>query len=135
MDAWQEIPTAREIELFQAMPGNSALLLPDAPIFTIVAVTESYLEISGRHRADLIGKGLFAAFPNTPDDPEETSVKRLRASLEQAISIKEPHRLPLHRYDIPMPNGSFDERWWSAVNRPVLDESGKCFTSSILQKM
>jgi PAS domain S-box-containing protein len=124
MDISQPILSSREIELFQAMPGNCAMLLPDAPTFTIAAVTGGYLEISGRHRDDLIGKGLFAAFPNTPDDPEETSVKRLRASLEQAISSKESHCLPLHRYDIPMPNGSFDERWWSAVNRPVLDESG-----------
>ncbi|HZF63792.1 MAG TPA: PAS domain-containing protein, partial [Chitinophagaceae bacterium] len=125
MDTRQEILTAREIELFQAMPGNSALLLADAPSFTIAAVTEGYLEIAGRNRNDLIGKGLFAAFPNSPDDPEETSEKRLRASLEQAITNKEPHRLPLHRYDITTDDGSFDERWWSAVNSPVLDGNGK----------
>jgi len=125
MDILQPILTSREIELFQAMPGNSALLLPDAPHFTIAAVTDGYLEISGRLRDGLIGIGLFTAFPNTPDDPAETSVKRLRASLEQAIITKEPDRLPLHRYDIPMADGSYDERWWSTVNRPVLDESGK----------
>lgn len=77
---------------FQALPGNSALLLPDPPTFTIAAVTEGYLQVSGRHREELIGKGLFAAFPASSDDPEQSTHKGLRDSLEQVLLKKEPHR-------------------------------------------
>ncbi|MDQ3847038.1 MAG: PAS domain-containing protein, partial [Bacteroidota bacterium] len=75
-------------------------------------------------KEELIGRGLFEAFPNPPDDPELTSEKRLRASLEYTIAHKEPHRLPVHRYDITNADGSFEERYWSAVNKPVLNEDG-----------
>jgi PAS domain S-box-containing protein len=113
------------LSVFQSIPGNIALLLPDAPVYTIIATTDGYLRISGRSKEELIGKGLFEAFPNPPDDPNLTSEKRLRASLEHTVKLKEPHRLPLHRYDIYTADGFFDERYWSAVNKPVLNEAGE----------
>lgn len=112
------------IDLFKAMPGNSALLLPDAPRFTIVAVTDDYIKTSGQSMEELIGKGLFEAFPNAPDDPAQTGVKQLQASLEEVLCKREAHRLPLHRYDLLKTDGSFEERYWSSVNKPVLGEDG-----------
>ena len=120
-------PNAIDLQLFEAMPGSSALLLPDAPRFTILAVTVDYAKTSGRTKEAFIGKGLFEAFPTPPDDPEETSIKRLRASLEQALLAKEPQCLPLHRYDIPTADGSFKERYWSAINKPLVNERGEVY--------
>jgi PAS domain S-box-containing protein len=114
-----------DLQLFQAMPGNSALLLPDAPHFTIIAASEGFFETSGRSFEELVGKGLFEAFPNPPGDEENTSENRLRDSLQQVLQKKDPHSLPLHRYDIPLDNGSFTERYWSTVNKPVLNEAGE----------
>ncbi|HYC28612.1 MAG TPA: PAS domain-containing protein, partial [Chitinophagaceae bacterium] len=114
-----------DLRLFEAMPGNSLLLLPDQPRFTIIAVTEDYYHTAGKSKQELIGKGLFEAFPNSPGDPELTGEKTLRASLEYAFTHKETHHLPVHRYDVGKADGSFEERYWTAVNKPVLDESGE----------
>jgi PAS domain S-box-containing protein len=114
-----------DVAMFSAMPGNSVLLLPDAPVFTIIAATEGYYKTSGRDATELLGKGLFEAFPNTPDDPEKTSEKRLRSSLDYVVIQKETHQLPIHRYDIINADGSFEERYWSAENKPVFSKSGE----------
>jgi signal transduction histidine kinase len=112
-----------DLRVFGAMPGNSALLLPDTPTFTIAAVTNGYVQNSNKRREELVGKGLFEAFPVANDEEHETSEKQLRYSLEYALLKKESHHLPLHRYDIPTTNGSFEGRYWSAVNTPVLNEN------------
>lgn len=110
--------------VFSNLSGSNVLVLPDAPFFTIVAVSHDYLKATGRNREELIGKGLFEAFPNNPDDPNQTSEKTVRASLEYALTHKEPHHLPLQRYDISKQDGTFEERYWLASNRPVLSEDG-----------
>lgn len=98
--------------------------MPDAPRFTILAVSDDYLYATKRTREELIGKGLFEAFPNNPDDPNKTSENTVRASLEFALHHKEPHFLPIQRYDIPTDDG-YEIRFWSASNRPVLAENGE----------
>lgn len=107
------------------MPGNCALLLPDAPRFTIVAVTDDYVKVSGKKREELVDTGLFEAFPNSPDDPDQASVKRLKESLEEVLLKKRSSTLPLHRYDIPTGVGKFDERYWSAINKPIIGDGGE----------
>jgi PAS domain S-box-containing protein len=111
--------------VFETMPGNSVLLLPDAPRFTIVSVTEGYLQSTQQARHELTGKGIFEAFPGNPEDPEFVGEKTVRASLEYVLSHKEPHQLPIQRYDIPAAGGGFEERYWAANNKPVLGENGK----------
>ncbi|HVG13673.1 MAG TPA: PAS domain S-box protein, partial [Chitinophagaceae bacterium] len=119
------VPSLIDSRVFQAMPGDSIVLLPDTPVFTIIAATGSYYTTSGRTEEELIGKGIFEAFPGPPDDPEHTGVLQLRGSLEKVIQQKTSDRMPLVRYDIENTDGSFDERYWSAVNKPVLDEDGE----------
>lgn len=110
--------------VFANLPGSHVAVLPDAPKFTITAASEGYLRDTARSRQELLGKGLFEAFPNNPDDPHRTSEKTVAASLEYALTHKEPHHLPLQRYDIAKKDGSFEERWWLATNKPVLNKDG-----------
>jgi hypothetical protein len=117
--------TSIDLQVFQAMPGNSIVLLPNTPVFTIVAATDDYYATSGRNREELINKGIFDAFPNPPHEPDHNGVKQLRTSLEKVIAQKTSDRLPLVRYDIENTDGRFDERWWSAVNKPVVGEDGE----------
>lgn len=58
--------------IFTTLPGSNVLVLPNAPIFTIVAVSNDYLQITGRDKEQLMGKGLFEVFPNNPEDPQQT---------------------------------------------------------------
>lgn len=111
--------------LFQASPAPFLVLSPDAPRFTIREVNDAYLAATMTVRGDLVGRGVFEAFPDNPDDPTVNGVSTLRASLERVLASRAPHALPGLKYDIARPDGSFEERWWSPVNSPVLNENGE----------
>ncbi|GAB3166964.1 PAS domain-containing protein [Telluribacter humicola] len=110
---------------FEVMPGNSALLLANPPTYTILAVTEDFVRTTHMQREDLMGKGFFEPFPESPDDPNSTGEKNIRASLDYVISHKVPHQLAVQRYDIPNSDGTFTEHYWRPEHRPVLNQEGE----------
>jgi PAS domain-containing protein len=55
-------------EFFNISPTPSLLLHIDWPKFTITDVNEAYLEATQTKREDLIGKGIFEAFPDNDSD-------------------------------------------------------------------
>lgn len=116
-------PDTPNLQLFSAMPGNSILLRPDAPAFTVVAATEGYLKMTGRHLSELVDKAFLQSFPNNPADPAKRSEKAARASLEHVLRHKEPQALTI-RYDIAGTSGRFEERHWQITNKPVLAKDG-----------
>lgn len=110
--------------LFNATPGNYLVLLPNVPDYTIIAVSDSYAQVTMTVREQLIGKKLFEAFPDNPDDPLATGVKNLSASLQHVMHYHEPHKMAIQKYDIPYPDGhGFEERYWSPLNTPVMNNS------------
>lgn len=115
----------REIRLFEGIPGNNVLVLNNPPHFTILGVTDSYLKETGKQRQQLIGKGMFEAFPANPDDETDTGETDLRRSFYEVISHKKAHHLPTQRYDVANTDGSFEERYWNASNTPILGDDGE----------
>lgn len=112
--------------IFDAAPGNFLLLAPDHPRFTILAVNDAYLHATNTIREEIIGRGIFEVFPDNPADPEATGVRNLAASLERALTRHVPDTMAVQKYDIPRPEGGpFEERFWSPINTPVLDEQGR----------
>ncbi|MBE1584000.1 PP2C family protein-serine/threonine phosphatase [Nonomuraea angiospora] len=109
--------------LFAATPSPCLVLDPD---LMIVDVNRAYLRATGRTAEDLIGRHIFDAFPDNPDDPCADSVKNLRASLHRVLAHREPDTMVLQKYDIPLADrpGAFEERWWSPINTPVLAPDG-----------
>ena len=120
------LPAPEDFQLlFEASPTPYLVLLPD---FTIVAVADSYLRATMTQRHDLIGKRLFEVFPDNPDDAEATGVRNLRNSLNRVVASLAPDQMPIQKYDIRRPEeegGSFEVRYWSPVNTPVLDSAGE----------
>ena len=111
--------------IFDATPGNYLLLSPD---LTIVGVNQCYLTATMTRRDEIVGRGLFEIFPDNPEDPNADGVRKLRASLEQVLTGKRPDRMPVQKYDIRRPEsegGGFEERYWSPLNTPVLDDRGE----------
>ena len=53
--------------LFETIPGQFIILLPDDPAFTVVAVSNAYLKAVNQSRDAIVGKGLFETFPAGPD--------------------------------------------------------------------
>src|SRR3954463_13259088 len=98
--------------LFEAVPTPFLVLRPDER-FTIVAVSDSYLRATLTTREGLVGRGLFDAFPDNPDDPDATGVRNLRASLGRVLANRAPDRMPIQKYDIAGSDGGFEERHWS----------------------
>ncbi|OIJ66601.1 PP2C family protein-serine/threonine phosphatase [Streptomyces mangrovisoli] len=109
--------------LFQATPSANLLL---DPALTIVDVNQAFLRVTGRSREDLMGQYLFDAFPDNPGNPEADGVHNLNASLQRVLTTGRMDTMVLQRYDIPVADrpGEFEERWWSPVNTPLLDEDG-----------
>ncbi|HYO10016.1 MAG TPA: PAS domain-containing protein, partial [Tepidisphaeraceae bacterium] len=110
--------------IFDAVPGPHLILRPDQR-FSIVAANDAYLQATRTTREGLIGRGIFEAFPDNPDYPTATGVSALRASLARVIAHRQAHTMAVQKYDIPHPDGGFEERYWSPVNTPVLGPSGE----------
>src|SRR5262249_25060111 len=111
--------------LFEAAPGLYLVLRPD---FSIVAVSEAYLQATMTNREDILGRGVFDVFPDNPDDPHADGVRNLRASLMRVLRDKVADNMPVQKYDIRRPaaeGGGYEVRYWSPVNSPVLGDDGE----------
>ncbi|MEJ7914182.1 MAG: PAS domain-containing protein, partial [Chitinophagaceae bacterium] len=75
-------------------------------------------------REQLVGKGIFEAFPTNTFDPTDTGAVDLSASLEEVMLNKAPHQLPIQRYDLKGADDSFTKRYWKVENVPILDSDG-----------
>lgn len=115
--------------LFESAPGLYAVLEPDSPRFTIVAVSDAYARATMTKREQILGRGLFEVFPDNPDDPRVTDARNLvAASLERVLETRAADAMAVQKHDIPMPEaegGGFAERWWGAVNSPVFGPDGE----------
>ncbi|WP_314172516.1 PP2C family protein-serine/threonine phosphatase [Streptomyces winkii] len=118
--------TGSEIDyaaLFAAMPSPKLVLDPK---LTIRDANRAYLRATGRSRDDLVGKYLFDAFPPNPSDPENDGPEKLASSLCRVLELRRTDTMALLKYDIPVAGrpGTFQERWWSPLNTPVLAPDG-----------
>jgi serine phosphatase RsbU (regulator of sigma subunit) len=108
--------------LFAAVPHPLLVLTPD---LVIVEANPAYCAILGRSREELLGRDAFGLFPDNPGDAAADGTKAVRTSMEVARATGQTQVMPLQRYDIEdTDTGVFEERYWSIVNVPVLDERG-----------
>ncbi|MGE0931908.1 PAS domain-containing protein [Peijinzhouia sedimentorum] len=110
------------ILLFNANPEPSLLLASDAPIFTILAVNNAYLNALGIEEKVLVGNGIFEVFPDSPSN----SPSPLYQSLHKVIGSKSVDSILQNRYDILNPKSAQKEtKYWKISNSPILKESGE----------
>ncbi|WP_418961575.1 PP2C family protein-serine/threonine phosphatase [Streptomyces tritici] len=97
------------------------------PALVIVDVNEAYLQATSRSREDLVGQYVFDAFPDNPADATADGVRNLSASLHRVLQSRQPDTMAVQKYDIPLPSRAwtFEERWWSPINTPVLGPDGQ----------
>ncbi|MEU1036257.1 SpoIIE family protein phosphatase [Streptomyces mirabilis] len=110
--------------VFAALPSPCLMLGTD---LVIADANRAFSEVTGRSRAELVGQYLFDVFPDNPADPEADGVATLKASLHRVLASGQTDHMVLQKYDIPVPGNPevFKERWWSAINVPVLGPEGK----------
>lgn len=111
--------------LFESSPGLYLVLSPE---LIIVAASDAYLRATMTERNEIVGRYLFDVFPDNPGDPSASGVRNLGASLDSVRRTKSPDIMPIQKYDVRRPasrGGGFEERFWSPVNSPILDDSGE----------
>ncbi|MGB9108848.1 MAG: ATP-binding protein [Telluria sp.] len=118
--------------LFKAIPAPYLVISPQ---FIIMAANAAYLQIAGRRSEDIVGRMLFDAFPDNPNDPQAAGVANLRASLLQVLETGRVDKMAIQRYDVATEAGGdvYQTRYWRPVNTPVLDAAGgvTCIIQSV----
>jgi signal transduction histidine kinase len=111
--------------LFESAPGLYLVLTPG---LIIIAASNAYLRATNTKRDEIVGRWIFDVFPDNPRDPAASGVRNLRASLNRVLQDKTTDAMPIQKYDVRRSSaegGAFEERYWSPVNSPVLDETGE----------
>lgn len=108
-------------EVFERTPGNFLVLDTE---WNIRAVSDAYLSATMTKREQIVGRHLFDVFPDDPSDPEATGEANLSFSLNEVKRTLKPHKMPVQRYPIRRPDGTWEERYWQPLNSPVLDVDG-----------
>lgn len=105
--------------------GRAGVLLDR--YLAIFAASRSYLEATGRDLDELVGRHMFDAFPDNPDDPRADGVANLSDSLERVMRSGRSHNMIVQRYDVASRHhgGQFVEKTWIPVNRPLHDRRGR----------
>lgn len=101
---------------------------------TIIDTTDAYLSATKTRRENIVGRGIFDVFPDSPDNMAKTGADSLRTSLEFVLKERRPHVMAVQRYDLIVnsmavphdPAGpGYEIRYWSPINTPVLAPEGE----------
>jgi PAS domain S-box-containing protein len=104
---------------FEAVFNSSPVptMVMDAD-FTIIAMNQAYLEVTGRERKGLVAVNLFKAFPAEGD-----SRRQLQDSLERVRDRGITDVLPMLHYPIEGVDG-LEQRTWSCTHSPIRGVDG-----------
>ncbi|MCC9166284.1 PAS domain-containing protein [Pontibacter harenae] len=110
------------LKAFESVPDLYLILSPDLVIFT---ASDAYLQATRTERNTIEGKYIFDVFPENPAAKEANAVNNLKASFQQVLSSKKPHRMAVQQYDLQLTDDKFETRYWEPTNTPVLDKKGE----------
>ena len=105
--------------LFEEAPG---LILVLNPSYTILAISDAYVEATYTKREDLVGKYFFDVFQDTKNT---TAVAETKASLEYVLKNKKSHVIPMLRMEIKNLAGVLEEKYWNPINKPILTKDNQ----------
>ncbi|WNV74483.1 SpoIIE family protein phosphatase [Geodermatophilus sp. DSM 44513] len=117
-----DLPTPDFARVFDEAPAPFLLLTPD---LVIVHANRARLEATATTLEDTVGRHLFDVFPLNPDDPGADGVRNVADTLALTRDTRRPVTMPIQKYDIPLPDGTWVERFWSPRNVPILDDDGR----------
>lgn len=111
--------------IVQSLPGLFVVM--DAEL-RIVEVSNAYNRATMTRRDEMLGKTMFEVFPDNPGDPGADGAHNLHASLERVMKSAAADTMAVQKYDVrkqQQEGGEFEERYWSVINSPVLDDDGR----------
>lgn len=98
------------------------LILVLDPTFTILAISDAYVEATHSKREDLVGKYFFDVFQDTKNT---SALEETKASLEYVLKNKKPHLMPMLRMEIKNLEGVLEEKYWNPFNKPILTKDNQ----------
>ncbi len=104
--------------IFASSPSPHVLINRE---LRMIWANDAYLAVTGRSRAQLIGKIMTEEFPAPPDSVAD---RMLRASFRRVFDNGVTDHLPLIPYPIVAPDGTSHSRYWSATHTPLKDGTG-----------
>ena len=112
-------------KIFDFSPLPSLLILANDPVFTLIEANEAYYKISNSNPSDLIGKGLFEAFPQNPNE-DSGPLNKLLEAIKIVLETKKAFKAPIQKYDIPIRGtDQFEVRYWDPLFTPIFDENNE----------
>jgi PAS domain S-box-containing protein len=124
MDNNDHIYQSREFQKFFSTAKRSLVLKANAPVFTILAASDLYLELTHKHRDEVLGHGLFQVYPGNHADPTEKD--SVFSSFKRVIDTTKRDELPVFKYEIAIEGSLFKEtHYWTNENEPILDDNGQ----------
>lgn len=122
-----EARSGEYFELFRALPDKYLLLSPEG---RVVDLNDAHAAASlpERRREQVVGLDFFEVWPPNSESEGET----VRRSHQHVREFRTPDVMPLIRYDLPLPTGGFEQRFWQATHFPVVGPDGELHY--ILQK-
>ncbi len=111
------LPGAAYRAIFDALPGQYLVLKPDAPHFTVMAVSDAYTRARQARPDAITGQPLWEVLP-------AGEVENLTVSLTTVLKTRKPHTITACQkyHNSLLPDGTREERYFSLVSTPVLDE-------------
>jgi PAS domain-containing protein len=107
--------------VFRQMSPALVVLKPDKPKYTIVDANEAYLKATNSKLEDIIGKGVFEAFPENEEGKQTEHGGMTRQNLDMVVATKQPFPTFLVKYAIKF-DGQFFDMYWSIDNVPVMKD-------------
>lgn len=114
-----------QIDFQKVIESVSSIYIILSTELNILYVNEALEKASMRKREDIIGRNLFEVFPDNPADKDADGVSNLSNSLHSVIKNKKQHTMAIQKYDIQRPDGTFEVRYWSPLNIPVLNSENE----------
>jgi len=114
-------------DLFHALPDKYLLLSPTGIVLDLNDA-HAASSLPQRRREEVIGLDFFEVWPPSSDTEGDV----VRRSHQHVRDTHQPDTMPLIRYDLPLPTGGYEARFWQATHFPVLTPAGEL--RYILQK-
>lgn len=105
-----------------ATSETACLLLDPRPGLRVVDINDAYAELLWTSARAACGERIFDLFPENPEEPRADGMANSHASLKATAENGTAQRMTGQRYDMRDAGGRFVERYWNAVNTPLLDD-------------
>jgi two-component sensor histidine kinase len=116
------IPDFRAV--FDASPQPILLLAADPPRFTMLAVNAAHALSFATTPEALTGWGVLEVFGPTPEAEVAEFRDAIKLSMETVLATRSLHTMAIRPYAVQPALGEPVERYWSAVNSPILGPDG-----------